>query len=74
MTGDSTGMTSATVRAIAEAADLPLPSEREEMVAAQLGVWLSAANELSRKMSAPELASVLPATVFTHPDASGAGE
>jgi hypothetical protein len=31
-----------------------------------LAAWLPAANELSRKMSAVEHTTLLPATVFTH--------
>jgi hypothetical protein len=62
------------VRALAVAADLPLPPERLGLVADQLAEWLTAANELSRKMSAPEHQTVMPATVFTHLDPLGGEE
>lgn len=74
MTGDPTTTTAETVRALAAVAQLPLPSERLEVVAPQLGEWLDAANELSAKMSAPEYAALMPAVVFTHPDVQGVGE
>jgi hypothetical protein len=54
-------------RALARAAGLPLEDERLPAVAALLGTWLQAANELSRTMSAAEHLAVMPATVFTHP-------
>lgn len=58
--------TEATVVTLADVADLPLADGRAEVVAALLVEWLPAANELSRKMSAPEYQSLLPATVFAH--------
>jgi hypothetical protein len=63
-----------TVRALATAADLPLGPEREAMVAAQLREWLTAANELNRKMSAAEHWTAVPVTVFAHPDLPGGEE
>jgi hypothetical protein len=62
------------VRALAAAAALPLGAEREALVAAQLREWLSAADELNRKMSAPEHWAVVPVTVFAHPDVPGGEE
>jgi len=51
-------------------AGLPLPSERETLVAGILDVWAPAADELSRKMSAAIHQNLFPATVLTHaPDA-----
>ena len=64
---DETPLDAAAVRALAAAADLPLPADREELVAGQLATWLVAANELNRKMAAPEHLTVTPITVFTHP-------
>lgn len=55
------------VRVLAEAAGLPIPEDRLQLVAAQLGEWLTAANELNRKMSAPEHQTVTPVTVFLAP-------
>lgn len=55
------------VRLLARAAALPLDDERLPAVAALLGTWLVAANELSRTMSAAEHLAVMPATVFAHP-------
>ena len=68
---DETRLDEATVRALARAADLPLPAEREALVAEQLGGWLSAANELNRKMAAEEHIAVTPITVFAHPTREG---
>jgi hypothetical protein len=59
-------VTPETVRALAAIADLPLAKGRAEVVAELLAEWLPAATELSRKMSAPEHQTLLPATVFTH--------
>jgi len=59
-------VTPETVRTLAAIADLPLAEGRAEVVAELLAEWLPAANELSRKMSAPEHQTLLPATVFTH--------
>jgi hypothetical protein len=60
-------MNEETVREIARAADLPLGPERPALIAPQLATWLDAANELSRKMSAPEHLTLTPITVFRHP-------
>ena len=64
---DETRIDEAAVRALATAADLPLPAGREALIAGQLSTWLTAANELNRKMAAPEHLTVTPITVFTHP-------
>ena len=53
--------------ALAAAAGLPLAPGRAAIAGALLDAWLAPANELSRKMSAPEHMALLPATVFTHP-------
>ena len=58
----------AAVRKLADLAGLPLEGGREALLAPQLSDWLTAANELNRKMSAPEYLSIMPATVFTHPN------
>ncbi len=55
------------VRALARAAALPLDDDRIAALAALLGGWLPAANELSRAMSAREHRDVLPVTVFGQP-------
>ncbi len=59
-------MNAAAVRALAQAAGLSLAPGRCEAAAELLAVWLPAANELSRKMSAAEHQRLLPATVFVH--------
>lgn len=65
---DFTG--TARVRALARYAGLPMPAAREASVASILDAWATAADELSRKMSAAAHRDLLPATVFTHaPDA-----
>jgi hypothetical protein len=64
---DETRVDEAAVRAMAAAVDLPMLAEREAAVAAQLSVWLTAANELNRKMASAEHWQVTPVTVFTHP-------
>lgn len=55
------------VRSLARAAALPLDDDRLPALAALLGGWLPAANELSRAMSGPEHQDVLPVTVFGQP-------
>ena len=54
------------MRALARAAALPLEEGRVAALAALLGEWLPAANELSRAMSAAEHRDLLPVTVFAH--------
>ena len=68
---DETRLDEAAVRALAYAADLPLPAEREALVAEQLSGWLTAANELNRKMAGADHWMVTPITVFTHPAPEG---
>lgn len=67
-------MNEETVRELARAADLPLGPERPALIAPQLSVWLEAANELSRKMSAREHWTLTPITVFRHPGTEGREE
>ena len=55
------------VRALARAAALPLEEGRVAALAALLGTWLPAANELSRTMSGAEHRGALPITLFAHP-------
>jgi hypothetical protein len=57
------------VRALAALADLPLAAGREAQLAPQLDEWLTAANELNRKMAAAEYWEITPVTVFRHPGA-----
>lgn len=59
----------ATVRTLADLAGLPLGEGREGLLAPQLSEWLTAANELNRKMSEPKYWTITPATVFVHPSA-----
>lgn len=65
---DDSRITAATVGTIAATAELPLDAERAEAVAEGLAVWIPAANELNRKMSAPEHRERGPIAVFTHPE------
>mgnify|MGYP000394966716 CR=1 FL=1 len=67
-------MNEETIRELARAADLPLDAERSALIAPQLSVWLEAANELSREMSAHEHWTLAPITVFRHPGAHGREE
>jgi hypothetical protein len=62
------------VKALAEAADLPLRDERLALIAPQLTAWLVAANELNRALAAPEHQTGLPITVFRHPPQEGREE
>jgi hypothetical protein len=64
-------MDEATVNALGAAADLPLEDGRAALIAPLLGAWLEAANELSRKLQAPELHAVMPITTFGHPPEGG---
>ena len=59
-------MSAALARVLAELADLPLGSRRDQIVGGLLAAWLPPANELSRQMSAAAYTALLPATVFTH--------
>jgi hypothetical protein len=63
-----------TVRELARAADLALGEERLRLIGPQLDAWLTAANELSRKLEAEEHRAVLPITVFRHPTVEGREE
>jgi hypothetical protein len=65
---ERTEVTEATVRALADLAGLPLAQGREALLAPHLSDWLTAANELNRNMSKPEYLTVMPATIFTHPN------
>ena len=57
----------ATLRALADYADLPLAAGREAAVVAVLGAWLPDIDALSRKMSAAEHQDLAPVTTFIHP-------
>jgi hypothetical protein len=61
----------ARVRVLAHYAALPIAPEREAIVAAILDSWLTAAEELSRKMSAAAHQGLVPVTVLTHRADSG---
>jgi hypothetical protein len=50
------------VKVLAAVADLPLEDHRISAISQILGRWLTAANVLSAKMSAPGLAQVTPIT------------
>jgi hypothetical protein len=63
-------VTTATVRTLADLAALPLAAGRERAVMEVLQAWLPDANALSAKMSDPAHQALVPATVFTHPDAA----
>jgi hypothetical protein len=58
---------------LADIAELPLEAGRALIAGELLAAWLPAANELSRKMSAPEHIDLLPITVFSHPALDGEG-
>jgi len=60
-------VTPAMTRALAEYAELPLGADREAIVTPILEAWVKDANELSRKMSAAQYMTLVPATVFAHP-------
>ena len=68
---ETTDSGAARVRALARYAALPLPPEREAIVAGILDAWLPAADELSRKMSAAGYQALLPITVLVHAPAAG---
>jgi hypothetical protein len=61
----------AAIEQMAHAADLPLAPGRAEEIAPVLSGWLTAANELNRKMSAHAHRALSPITVFTHPADEG---
>lgn len=62
------------VRALAEAAELPLSEDRLALIAPLLSTWLDAANELSSTMAAAERQGLVPVTVFRHPTPDGTEE
>jgi hypothetical protein len=62
------------VRALCEAADLPLGDERLSLLAPALSTWVDAANELNQMLAAPEHQGVIPITVFRHPAEEGREE
>lgn len=57
-------MNEKTVKALSEAADLPLGEERLSLIAPRFAGWLVVANELSRTLAAAEHQTVLPITGF----------
>lgn len=59
------------VRDLALYAELPLAADRQSAVAAILSAWIPDANALSKKMSSGAYQTLVPATVFSHPSASG---
>lgn len=59
------------VRDLALYAGLPLAAERHPAIAAILNAWIPDANALSEKMSSASYQTLVPATVFSHPSASG---
>ena len=65
-------VTNTTVHTLAEVARLPLTAERALLLAPQLLVWVTLANELSRTMSAASHAALIPITVFAHRPGGGA--
>jgi hypothetical protein len=65
---ERTEVSETSVRTLADLAGLPLEEGREALLAPQLSDWLTAANELNREMSKPEYLSIMPSTVFTHPN------
>jgi hypothetical protein len=62
------------VRELAAAAELRLDDDRLARVASQLEVWLTAANELNRKLGLEEHRGLVPITVFRHPPVEGGNE
>ena len=64
-------VTDTTVRVLAEVARLPLTGERAQLLAPQLQVWVTLANELSRTMSRPDRAALTPITPFAHRSGGG---
>jgi hypothetical protein len=68
---DETQLDPVAIEVLARAADLPLARGRAELIAPQLSGWLTAANELNRKMSDHAHRALAPATAFTHPAGRG---
>jgi hypothetical protein len=62
-------VTEQTIEHLERLADLPLTPERRAAIAPQLRALVEAANELSRKMSAPHLRALTPSVSFVHPQA-----
>jgi hypothetical protein len=68
---DETQLDPAAIEVLAHAADLPLARGRAELIAPQLSGWLSAANELNRKMSDHAHRALAPVTSFRQPPGTG---
>ena len=64
-------VTDTTVRALAEVARLPLCADRALLLAPQLQIWVTLANELSRTMSTPNHSALMPISPFTHRPGGG---
>ncbi len=58
-------VTVAGLRQLLRAAQLPVPAERQEMLASRLTVLVDAANDLNRKMA--PMRALAPITQFMHP-------
>lgn len=63
----SSNLTTDQVKVLARCADLELGDERATAAAQILNAWVPAANEVSRKMAAPEYDNLTPITVLVHP-------
>lgn len=63
----SSNLTTDQVQVLARCADLDLSDERAAAAAEILNAWVPAANEVSRKMAAPEYDNLMPITVLVHP-------
>jgi len=57
------------IQRLAQCAALPLSEDRQQAAAQVLAAWLPDANALSAKMRAARYQTLLPATVFIHPEA-----
>lgn len=55
-----------TIEQAEKVADLPLTSQERTLILPTYRAWVEAANELSRKMAAPEYQSLTPSITFMH--------
>ncbi|HWL22564.1 MAG TPA: hypothetical protein VNR38_02210 [Ureibacillus sp.] len=58
------------LRFLSRLANLPIDQSRYELITPTLNEWIQAANELNEKMSDSKYLSIMPVTVFTHPEAN----
>jgi hypothetical protein len=55
---------------LSKLANLPLDKQRYKEILPPLNEWIEAANQLNLKMSNSQYSSIMPITIFTHPESN----